>query len=173
MEVVHFKEMNGWKYQVKNDVILDYQLRTEAGMIKGRSFEIGALADARAGTLYDKIGIGPYLIAGIYDPRNLDNIALGTWSQTNPASGKVQCFIFYRFISTLVGYDATLQGGVFTENEYALSSGQIKHFTFEHDLGLVVAYRWAAFHAEYFWLSPEYEGCESHQWMRYNLTFTF
>lgn len=172
-ETIHFEETYGWKYQIRNDIILDYYFRSEAGLIKGRSVEIGVWADAHAGTLYDKISIGPYLIAGMYDPGFLDNIAEGTWGISNPDSDKIQCFLFYRFRSTLVGYDATLQGGVFTKSNYTLDSDQVKHFTFEHNAGLVAAYRWVSFQAEYYWLSPEYDGCEHHEWGRCSLNFTF
>lgn len=172
-ETIHFEDTYGWKYQISNDFILDYYFRSEVGLVKGRSFEIGAWADAHAGTLYDNISIGPYLIAGRYDPGYLDNIAQGTWGISNPDSGKFQCFLFYRFRSTLVGYDATLQGGMFTKSNYTLDPDQIKHFTFEHNVGLVAAYKWASFQAEYYWLSPEYDGCEHHEWGRCSLNFTF
>ncbi len=169
---IHFTEINGWKHQVSNAIILDYHFHSEAGLIKGKSFEIGALADANAGTLYDRIGIGPFLIAGKYDPVSLDQVADGTWGQINPTSGNVQYFLYYRFMATLVGYDATLQGGVFSESEYTLDASQINHFTYDQCLGLAVSFRRASVLAEYTRLSPEYKGCDSHAWMRINLTFT-
>ena len=172
-ETVHFEDTDGWKYQIRNDIILDYYFRSEAGLVKGRSVEIGGWADAHAGTLYDNVSAGPYLLAGIYDPAYLDHIAQGKWGISNPASDKLQCFLFYRFRTTLVGYDATLQGGVFTKSDYTLGPDQINHFTYEHNVGLVAAYKWASFQAEYYWLSPEYEGCDHHQWGQCSLNFTF
>ncbi len=172
-ETVHFEDTDGWKYQIRNDIILDYYFRSEAGLVKGRSVEIGVWADAHAGTLLDNISVGPYLLAGIYDPRYLDQIAQGKWGISNPASDKLQCFLFYRFRGTLVAYDATLQGGVFTRSDYTLGPDQINHLTYEHNVGLVAAYKWASFQAEYYWLSPEYEGCDHHQWGRCSLNFTF
>ncbi|MBP6978466.1 MAG: lipid A deacylase LpxR family protein [Bacteroidales bacterium] len=171
-EVIHFSEINGWQHQVSNDIILDYHFHTEAGLIKGKSLEIGAFADANAGTLYDRIGIGPYLIAGKYDRISLDQIAEETWGQINPTSGKIQFFLYYRFKTTLVGYDATLQGGMFSENEYTLKADQIKRITFDHCLGLVLSFRQISVLAEYTWLSPEYKGCDPHAWVRCNMTFT-
>ena len=172
-EAIHITELSGWKYQISNDIILDYLFHSEAALIRRRSIEIGAWANARAGTLYDQISIGPYLITGIYDPTYVDQITEGTWGISNPESDRAQCFVFYRFRTTLVGYDATLQGGIFTRSEYTLSTDQIRHVTFEHNLGLAAAYKWVSFQAEYTRLSPEYDGCESHEWVRCCLTFTF
>lgn len=172
MELIHFAEMPGWDYQVTNDLILDYHFRLEKDIIHGKYFESGGLLDVNAGTLYDKIGIGPYVIAGMYDPATTEWVAEDTWGQTNPTNTSIQAFIYYRFKATLVGYDATLQGGVFRDNDYALSADQINRFTYENRLGISISYRWMAFHAEYYWLSPEYQGCVPHRWMRWNLTFT-
>lgn len=172
MELIHFAEMPGWNYQVTNDLILDYHFRLEKDFIHGKYIELGGLLDANAGTLYDKIGVGPYLIAGIYDPGYIEWIAEDTWAQTNPTITDIQAFIYYRFKTSLVGYDATLQGGVFTDNGFTLSADQLKRITFENRLGLSVSYRCMALHAEYYWLSPEYDGCVPHRWMRWNLTFT-
>ncbi|HNS16924.1 MAG TPA: lipid A deacylase LpxR family protein [Bacteroidales bacterium] len=171
-QTIHYTEINGWDHQVSNDIILDYHVHSEAGLLQGKYFEIGALADANAGTLYDKIGIGPYLTAGNYDPASLDQVTEGTWGQINPTSGKVQYVLYYRFKTTLVGYDATLQGGMFNKSEYALNSSQIKRFTYDHCLGFSLSFRWASVLAEYTWLSPEYKGCDPHSWGRCTMAFT-
>lgn len=65
----------------------------------------------------------------------------------------------------LVGYDATLQGGVFNKSSpYTISSNDVTRFTFQSNAGVVVSL--ASLYLEYFqtYLTREFETGMSHQW---------
>ncbi len=64
-----------------------------------------------------------------------------------------------------VGYDATLQGGLFNrDSPYTLSSARIKRAVFRADLGLTYDRGGWALQATRTFLGPEFAGGLSHQW---------
>jgi hypothetical protein len=170
-ETIHFAEINGWANQVSNDLILDYHLRLEKGFNVSRFVEIGWLLDANGGTLYNRAGAGGYLMAGLFDTEIIQLISPYTWGPANPVNKSFQCFLNYSFLTNAIGYDATLQGGVFTESAYALPASHIERITFTHSLGLVILLRGFSVCAEYVLQSPEYKGCVPHSWVRCNINF--
>ena len=61
---------HGWEYEVKNDVIINYQLNYEKQLIaKGNNFLLTAVAEARLGTLNTLAGGGFNLMAGHFNKR--------------------------------------------------------------------------------------------------------
>jgi hypothetical protein len=137
----------GWDNQIRNDAALVYFLRLEKRLASGRAGDFGVYADAAAGTLYD-------------------NAAAGVSGRAGRVEGARRFYAFARAEDTLVGYDATLQGGLLNRGSpYTLPSASVRRNVMRADIGAVMDMgRWAvAFSRTY--LSREFIGGLSHEWV--------
>ena len=120
----------GWKYQVHDDVVVNYQLDFQK-QVYAYSDRLSADIDVmgRVGTLSDKTGAGVTLMAGkIRSAFSKETPERGTW--------------IYGYVHpevNFIGHDATLQGGVFNSSSpYTVSSTEIARTVFKNHLGLVM-----------------------------------
>lgn len=147
----------GWDNQIQNDIILNYQLDYERELFFIQNyFSLWGKAGARLGTLNMKLDAGAILMMGYFDD---------VFTNFRKQTRKVQVYLYAEPLLNIVGYDATLQGGVFnTTNPYTLSSTDINRLVFQGNAGLV--FRINAVQLEYFqtYLSKEFETGRSHIW---------
>jgi lipid A 3-O-deacylase len=74
----------------------------------------------------------------------------------------------------VVGYDATLEGGLLNRSSaYTMTGSEISRFVFQTSLGLVISYGGFQIEAEQFMLSPEFNEGLWHKWGHIGLTFCF
>ena len=140
---------HGWDNQIRNDLALDYYFRLEKGLARSRHAEFGVYGDAAVGTLYDNAALG---IMG----------RVGAIEET----AHRRFFLFGRAENKLVGYDATLQGGLFNRGSpYVLTSPQIRRNIMRADIGVTLDMgRWAL-EVTRTYVSREFIGGLSHQWV--------
>jgi len=147
----------GWPNQIHNDVILNYQVDYEKQLVAvGKVFCWDADGIARAGTLSDKAGIGTTLMFGYFD---------SPFGTTTASGSNFRIYAYERPGINLVGYDATLQGGIFDRTSpYTISANDINRITYENRFGFVVVYR--RLYLEYFQsvLSREFRTENFHVW---------
>lgn len=107
----------GWPNQIRNDVILNYAVVAEQRIANaGTAVELWSHVGARAGTFQTSLSLGGTLLAG----------RMGRWHAYAAPS--------VRF----VGYDATLQGGLFNrESPYTIASADLHRVVYAQRLGLV------------------------------------
>ncbi len=132
----------GWKHQVGNALVLNYELDYERAVFGRRRFLLSATGIARAGTYSIKAGVGGVLMAGLFD---------NPFRQSSHA-GRPQAYLYVHPQVDFVGYDATLQGGLFTDNSpYVISSKEMLRTVFRFDGGVRFAYRgvWLSGYARY------------------------
>ena len=105
-------EPRGWGYQVRNDAILGYRVAYEKQLLAapGRAELLGT-AEASLGTLYTYAGSGLRLRVGHFAP---SFAGLDAMEPRN--DGPWQVYGLATLEGRLVGYDATLQGGVFNRS---------------------------------------------------------
>lgn len=156
-------EPRGWQYQIKNDLLLNYQVGIEKNILHSNVFLFNGLGMVEAGTLSSKITTGGTFILG-----KLNNVLKLTFGNI---AGKLkpQRFTFHLYVQPLVNavlYDATLQGGFIfnSDSPYVLEGSLIKRITFQGNAGIVVNYD--ALYVEYSQnlLSEEFSGGGSHRW---------
>jgi len=141
---LHNIEPLGWQNQVRNDVILSYNIAYEKKLLSaGHYLLLNNYATINAGTLKNNVGIGAVLMLGSFD---------SPFSSSNARSYSHSNFQFHFYTQPLVSfiaYDATLQGGVFNHNEpYSIPANKISRLTFQNNFGLVVSIR--KIYLEYF-----------------------
>jgi len=157
---------HGWQHQVKNDIIINYQLNYEKRLAdNGNNFLLTAAAEARAGTLDTRIGAGMGLMAGKFNQR----FSPGT------SSKKTAEFYFYSAGNMyLVGYNASLQGGLFNRNSpYVIASRNISRVIFKADAGIVVNFKKLFLSYQQSFLSKEFRTGAPHRWGGLSLGFAF
>jgi hypothetical protein len=162
----------GWEYQVQNDLVLNYNLTYEKGLVSNRRMELNLNGVGALGTLYTHMGGGFQFRAGLMNPY------FGTYGFSSMKVNKVkdyskfQAFVFFTSLGKLVGYDATLEGGMFNKSSiYTLKSREVSLFTYQGTLGFTLSYAGIRLDVEQFLLSPEFHGCAWHKWVHIGVTF--
>ena len=147
----------GWPNQIHNDAILNYQINYEKQLIRfGRALSVDADGIARAGTLSDKVSAGLNIMLGYFD---------SPFGNTAGTGNNFRIYAYEHPQADLVGYDATLQGGMFDRTSpYTISPGNIQRVVFQNRFGFVVQYR--RIYLEYFQslLSSEFTTGDYHVW---------
>jgi len=158
----------GWQYQIANDLILNYTAIYEKGLINKNHFLVTGFTQARLGTLYTDLSIGTMVRVGFMN-NYFSNIGISK----QVSSRKFQLYGFAKANGKAVGYNATMQGGLFSNSIYTLPASSINTMVAQGFLGLVVAYK--RFQLEYTkaYLSPEYENGFAHGWGHCNISFCF
>ena len=155
---------HGWPNQIHNDAILNYQVNYEKQLVSVDHFlSIEADAMARAGTLSDKVNIGTTLMFGYFDSPFTTTIATGS---------NLRVYAYEHAAVNAVGYDATLEGGLFNRTSpYTISAKNVTPFVFENRFGFVLQYQ--RFWLEYFQslLSNEFTTGNYHVWGGVQIAF--
>ena len=163
----------GWEYQVQNDLVLNYSVAYEKGIFEHENFDLQLFSEGMAGTLYTNFSFGGQFRAGLINPY-FANLGVARKKALGDAGlRKVQVFFFARGSGKLVGYDATLQGGIFNSSSaYTLPSSAISRAVFEGSGGISFSCNGIRLDLEQYLLSPEYKGGLWHKWVHVGLTFS-
>lgn len=160
---IHDDLPQGWKYQIRNDLIVDYEVNYEKQLLRVKNFfNLTGTARARVGTLNTNASAGFGASAGI----------LNSSFNNNRPTRKFNLYLYSNAFATTVGYDATLQGGLFTNSPYTISSRDIERVTFQNHFGLVLRYRGLYLEYSRALTTREFKGARSHKWGGFRIGFT-
>jgi hypothetical protein len=146
---IHYIQPLGWGNQIKNDIALGYQVNYEKEFLSWEDhFSFSSYASARVGTLSTKAAAGATAMIGdFYSPFSSDK------------KGSVKKFQFYVYdlpAVSVIGYDATLQGGLFDRSSvYTIPEKDINRITFVNRWGIVIIFR--RLYLEYYQSGPTQE----------------
>ena len=159
----------GWENQVKTDLIVNYKVKFEKGILIKKNIEFVANSTLRIGTLYSDLGLGLFTRIGFFSPYFND---LGL--QKNAVKNKFKLYGVFKLNSKLVGYNATLQGGLFnTKSVLTVSENRINRLVIEGLAGVVVAYKRVSLEYSKTLLTPEFDGGLFHGWGKCVITVCF
>ena len=148
---------HGWQHQTKNDIIINYQLNYEKQLLgAGNNFLLNTTTEVRLGTLNDKLSGGLNFMAGRFNKRFLPP---GTEKR------KAEYYFYSQGTVSFIGYDASMQGGLFTrKNPYTISGSDISRVTFQADAGIIVNFK--KFYLSYTQsiLTKEFRTGKYHRW---------
>ena len=124
----------GWYNQIKNDVVINYELTYEKQLLRFHDFfTIQTTATARLGTLFTNASAGFNATLGI----------INSPFTSVKNKGKFQLYLYTQPLVNVIGYDATLQGGFFNRKSvYTINDSDIERVTFQNNYGMVLQYRW-------------------------------
>ena len=89
------------------------------------------------------------------------------------AQNNFRFWIFGRGEVEFVGYNATMQGGFFTDNIYVIPTSDITRTVFGGTTGIVVSYKKVQLEYAKVFISPEYKNGWAHSWGHCNITVLF
>lgn len=159
----------GWEDQIENDYVLNYNLSIEKGILNKRHVEFIASGDARVGTLYDDAGIGGMLRIGKMHAYFSD-----PGLTCDKSAEKFQCYVFVKGKARVVGYNATLQGGIINRNSiYTIPSDDISRFVGTVYYGIVIAYKRFGLEYSKTEISSEFKNGTCHGWGRAGINVCF
>lgn len=147
---------NGWYYQIKNDVVLNYGISYEKQLLRLNDFfSVQTNGALKLGTLFTNASAGLNVTLGII------NSPFTSVKKNN----KFQLYIYCQPLVNAIGYDATLQGGIFNRKSvYTIANSDLERFTFQNNFGIVL--QAGRFYFEYTetLLTREISTANSHDW---------
>lgn len=148
---------HGWQYQIKNDIIINYQLNYEKRLLHARDhFLLNAAVEARLGTLNDRLSGGFNFMAGKFNQR---------FKATGNSKRKTEYYFFAQSRLNMIGYDASLQGGVFNrQSPYTISANDISRVSFQADAGVIINVKKLFLSYTQSFLSKEFRMGKYHRW---------
>lgn len=146
----------GWQNQIKNDLVLNYEVSYEKQLMKYRNlFSLATNANLRLGTLFTNASIGMTATIGII------NSPFTAVKNKN----KFQFYIYSQPIFSVIGYDASLQGGLFNKKSpYKISSNSLNRLTAQYNYGIVLQTKTMYFEYSRTLLTREYDLGNSAEW---------
>ncbi|MDY0342650.1 MAG: lipid A deacylase LpxR family protein [Lentimicrobium sp.] len=158
----------GWETQISNDLVLDYSINCSHRLINRPSVEMYAGTEVSLGTLYTQA-------SGRLDIRlgSLDHSA-GQQSIDTPARHGWKYGANTGLSLHMVGYDATLQGGLFNhDNVFTLKPNEIQRIVPQAYLGLFAGYGSFQINLTQHYLGREFKGGRHHFWGSIGLQYNY
>ena len=155
----------GWQNQIKNDVVLNYEVSYEKQLISYRNlFSLQANSRLRLGTLFTNAGLGLTTTFGII---NAPFSSLKT-------KKRFSLYGFAQSMVNVIGYDATLQGGMFNKKSpYTISNSEMERLTAQANFGIILQTRTLYFEYSRALITREFEAGKSSKWGGIKLGFRF
>jgi hypothetical protein len=157
----------GWGFQLNGDYIFNYSLLYEKGLLNKRHFDLIGFAEGRAGTLYDDAS------AGLFARTGWMNSYFQSMGIFKNAPHKFQLYFTVRAKARLVGYNATMEGGMFTKSLYTIEPTNIERFVYYAYFSAVISYNRLCLEYQQAYLTPEFKTGLNHGWGRINILYCF
>ncbi len=154
----------GWQHQVKNDILINYQVNYEKQLLQAENtFLLNATAELRLGTINNKISSGINFMAGRFNNR---------FGSMMGKKRKVEYYFYGQSRASLVGYDASMQGGIFNKKSpYTIAADDISRITFQADAGIIVNFRKLYLSYTQSFLTKEFRTGKNHRWGGFSTGF--
>lgn len=155
----------GWQNQIKNDVVLNYEINYEKQLLRYKNFfSLNSNTNMRLGTLFTNASVGLNATIGII------NSPFTSVKNKN----RFQLYIYSQPVFTAIGYDATLQGGIFNKKSpYTISSNSIERFVAQHNYGIVLQTKTLYFEYSRVAITREYDLGTAAKWGGIKIGFKF
>ncbi len=162
----------GWQYQIQNDVVLNYSLLYEKGLVSLPAFDLNLNGTGNLGTLYTNFSGGLSMRTGLMN-RYFSRLLVSDQNINQFLDSKnIQVFFFLKASGSVIGYDATLQGGLFNRSSvYTIDKNDLSRFMFNGSTGITFSYGGIRIDLEQFLISPEFRNGWWHKWVHIGLIF--
>ena len=152
----------GWQHQIQNDIVINYTAGIEKSILpRSSSILLTGFGKVHLGTLNTKLSTGMIFMVGKINRRIVSVFGSGS----NSSRTKLSLYGYWQPQMNIVGYDATLQGGLFNKSSpYTITSSEIARITFQSNAGIVMNI--GRVYLEYFnsFLTKEFETGLRHSW---------
>lgn len=154
---IHDETPLGWQHQIQDDVVLNYQVEFEKSLTpRQKYYSIHGKVGGRLGTFSDKAYGGLVIMTGFFD---------NPFERFLASENKFRIYTYVEPQVSVVGYDATMQGGLFNKtSEYIIASSAVASVVLQCNAGLVIKIKGT--YLEYFqsFVTKEFETARTHHW---------
>lgn len=169
---------NGWENQVRTDVVIGYNAKLEKGLFESDGVDAQLFGKASLSTLRPHIGVGGQARLGLLNPYFY---ALHSAQRSLYGSRKIhdrQIFLVVNGGLDVVGYDATLQGGLingglFSNDAYELTRRDISRLMGYFSIGFNAVYKGLGIGYSHNLRSKSFQNGESHSWGQIRAVLSF
>lgn len=156
----------GWENQIKTDVIVGYKALYEKGFVEVNGVDVLGQAGVKLSTLETSASLGLKLRLGLLNPYFYEL----HFSKKSTYLGRdildKQVYLYVQGHAKFIGYDATLQGGVFNRSSIPRLTGpEISRIYPDIKGGVEVIINDIGFGAEYAFQGKRFLLGSSHQWL--------
>jgi lipid A 3-O-deacylase len=155
----------GWQNQIKNDVVLNYEVNFEKELVSYLNlFSLQTNTKLRLGTLFTNASLGLTTTFGI----------VNSPFSSSKTKKKFSIYSYAQSIVNVIGYDATLQGGIFNKKSpYTISNSEIERLTAQINFGMIMQTRTMFFEYSRSLITREFEVGNSSKWGGIKVGFRF
>jgi len=145
----------GWENQVKSDLIINYGIELEKGLLNHQHASLSGYVGGKLGSQHTYANAGFRVRSGdIQDYFKNENFSSKTsW----------QGYFFTGLGGKYVLYNATIQGGLFSDNPH-LHSPAISSYVYEFESGFNMSFKRINLEIGAKYLSPEFKNGTNHVW---------
>ena len=161
-KVLRLYDINGWQYQLKNAWGVDIAATFGRLLYRnpGKWFDLSAQAKATLGTNHTRASVAPSLRIGRISPLHRSAYTASRLQSRDHAVTH-ELFLYYRPQLNVVGYDATLQGGLFLRDK-----GPVTHkparWVWHNQVGIMYAKHALTLRLQYIFSTKEVPGMFFH-----------
>lgn len=154
-----FYAPNGWQYQIKNNVVVNFSGEYNKFIARDTAIDLSFASYANLGTGFTGAGVGLLFRLGVFNQlfnsASTQSSVIADNSVVPP--NKHEFFLYFKPMANLIGYDATIQGGLFNKKNEAGSlevTADPQRFVLSNQVGVTYATkRWvvdvaAIFHSK-------------------------
>jgi lipid A 3-O-deacylase len=131
---IRYTQPEGWHNQIRNDLALNYQINGEKEFYRYQNhFTLSAFGSVRVGTLSDKLTTGFTAAWGNFK---------SSFSAPILIKRHFQWYLYGQLLGNAIGYDATLQGGIFNHSSvYSIAGSELNRLTVQNKFGFVLIFQ--------------------------------
>lgn len=154
---------HGWQHQIRNDLFLNYEIAHEKQLVKFRNLMyFNSNAKLRLGTVNTNISGG---FTAAFGKVNSPFASLAT-------NNRFEIYAYFQPMVTLIGYDATLQGGLFNQRSpYTIADSAINRLTLQQNYGVVLQFKHLYFEYSRAEITKEFRTGQYHKWGGFRIGF--
>jgi lipid A 3-O-deacylase len=153
----------GWENQISNSLMINYSASIEKIVYTISGFDFSGVSSVVLGLPYTNLGVGFKTRIGFFNslPKDFEFISSQKW----------QLFLTISASGSLSGYNATLQGGLFSESIYTFNN--INRFVGHASLGITAVYKQFKMEYSQNFNTPEFTTAVHHSWAYLSIKFGF
>lgn len=142
-----FYPPNGWQYQIRNEAQLNLSAEYNKLLARGNGADVSFSGYANLGNGFTGLGVGPLVRLGAFNQlfNSVTTQSTAIASQANGLLHKSEIFFYEKPQLQVIGYDATIQGGLLTGSDPTGMevTSSVNHVIFSNEAG--VAYSGSRF----------------------------
>ncbi|WP_066632359.1 lipid A deacylase LpxR family protein [Labilibacter marinus] len=161
---------NGWKNQIKEVPIINYNMSLQKGLFENDYSHILAYGKTRIGTMYNDLEVGFNYRVG-YANSFFESIGEDLYLKDK----KLQAYLTFSPNARFVAYNATLQGNMLsnTTQSYVIHGEDVERIVYGFRAGSVITYKGISIAYKLHWQSPEFNNGLNHMYHSTSFLFRF